>query len=207
MRFLQSTCMLGLFFLAYCQLTSTEALFRPARQSTTDPLKDRRGAVASESSICSNFGIDALRDGGNAADAVRLHVLKLGLQTDIGQLVATVFCIGVIGMYHSGLGGGGFLLVRASNGEYEFVGACVLTVEESERGKLICYADFRETAAASYSRDMYNNSVSRSLYGGLARYVILMLSLTKLSICWIIYPVSNPFLTLHTVAFRVSFEA
>lgn len=42
------------------------------------------GAVASESAICSNIGIDILKIGGNAADA----------------LVATVLCVGVIGMYH-----------------------------------------------------------------------------------------------------------
>jgi gamma-glutamyltranspeptidase / glutathione hydrolase len=49
-----------------------------------DPGCNKLGAVASESSICTNIGIDALKAGGNAADS----------------LVATVFCIGVIGMYH-----------------------------------------------------------------------------------------------------------
>ncbi len=33
--------------------------------------QDKLGAVASESSICSNIGIDLLKAGGNAADAVR----------------------------------------------------------------------------------------------------------------------------------------
>ncbi len=46
----------------------------------------QHGAVASESEICSHIGIDMLKQGGNAADA----------------LVATVFCIGTVGMYHSG---------------------------------------------------------------------------------------------------------
>jgi hypothetical protein len=46
----------------------------------------QRGAVASESSICSHIGIDLLKLGGNAADA----------------MVGTVACIGVVGMYHSG---------------------------------------------------------------------------------------------------------
>lgn len=32
-----------------------------------------RGAVASESTICSDIGIDLLRQGGNAADAVSWH--------------------------------------------------------------------------------------------------------------------------------------
>ena len=31
---------------------------------------DSKGAVASESSICSNIGIDLFKQGGNAADAV-----------------------------------------------------------------------------------------------------------------------------------------
>jgi gamma-glutamyltranspeptidase/glutathione hydrolase len=44
------------------------------------------GAVASESDICSHIGIDLLKLGGNAADA----------------MVGTVACIGVVGMYHSG---------------------------------------------------------------------------------------------------------
>lgn len=45
------------------------------------------GAVASESDICSHIGVDLLKQGGNAADA----------------LVGTVACVGVIGMYHSGI--------------------------------------------------------------------------------------------------------
>jgi gamma-glutamyltranspeptidase/glutathione hydrolase len=94
---------------------------------------NKRGAVASESSICSDIGIGLLKAGGNAADA----------------LVGTVFCVGVIGMYHSGIGGGGFMLVRSPNGTYEFI-------------------DFRETAPAAAFQDMYKNNVNASLYGGLA---------------------------------------
>ena len=51
----------------------------------------RRGAVASENAICTRVGIELMERGGNAADA----------------LVATTLCVGVIGMYHSGIGGGG----------------------------------------------------------------------------------------------------
>jgi gamma-glutamyltranspeptidase/glutathione hydrolase len=72
--------------------------------SLLDPNQDRLGAVASESTECTQIGIDTLAQGGNAADA----------------MVATVFCVGVIGMYHSGIGGGGFMTVRAPNGTYEF---------------------------------------------------------------------------------------
>jgi len=42
---------------------------------------DKLGAVASESSVCSRIGVDLIKAGGNAADA----------------LVGTVFCVGVIG--------------------------------------------------------------------------------------------------------------
>ncbi|KAK5632740.1 hypothetical protein RRF57_008454 [Xylaria bambusicola] len=109
-------------------LLAQSALAKPC--PSTDP---KLGAVASESSVCSEIGINTLKKGGNAADA----------------LVATQLCIGVIGMYHSGIGGGGFMLVRSSDGQYEFI-------------------DFRETAPAAAFEDMYNNNTAASLYGGLA---------------------------------------
>jgi gamma-glutamyltranspeptidase/glutathione hydrolase len=55
-------------------------------------------------------------------------------------------------MYHSGVGGGGFMLVRSSNGSYEFI-------------------DFRECAPAAAFETMYSPPLSNanySLYGGLA---------------------------------------
>jgi gamma-glutamyltranspeptidase / glutathione hydrolase len=52
-----------------------------------------------------------------------------------GQMVGKVFCIGVVAMYHSGIGGGGFMIVRGMNGSYEFI-------------------DFRETAPAAAFEDM-----------------------------------------------------
>ncbi|MCJ1303160.1 hypothetical protein MMC08_005967 [Hypocenomyce scalaris] len=104
--------------------------------SSSTPYKyehDQLGAVASENSICSNIGIDLLKAGGNAADA---HV-------------GTVFCVGVIGSYHSGLGGGGFMLIRSSSGSYESV-------------------DFRETAPAAAFENMYKDNINGSVIGGLA---------------------------------------
>lgn len=52
-------------------------------------------------------------------------------------------------MYHSGIGGGGFALVRGPDGEYEAV-------------------DFRETAPAAASQDMYKNRKQKSISGGLS---------------------------------------
>lgn len=101
----------------------------PANEACDDQL----GAVASEKATCSQIGVDFLKQGGNAADAI----------------VGTVFCVGVLGMYHSGLGGGGFMIIRSANGSYEFV-------------------DFRETAPAAAFTNMYAGNVNASLYGGLA---------------------------------------
>ncbi|ERS96610.1 gamma-glutamyltranspeptidase [Sporothrix schenckii 1099-18] len=91
------------------------------------------GAVACESAICSKIGVDLMRKGGTAADA----------------LVGATLCVGVIGMYHSGIGGGGFLLVRGSDGSYEGV-------------------DYRETAPAAAFENMYDGNVLGSVFGGLA---------------------------------------
>ncbi|KAH0836284.1 Gamma-glutamyltranspeptidase 3 [Fonsecaea pedrosoi] len=113
---------------------------------------DSLGAVASESSVCSQIGIDLLRNGGNAADAVSElpNNDSKDSRVTISKLVGTVFCTGVIGMYHSGIGGGGFMIVRSSNGSYEVI-------------------DFRETAPAAAFQDMYNNNTNASIFGGLAR--------------------------------------
>ncbi|KAJ9161053.1 Gamma-glutamyltransferase 1 [Coniochaeta hoffmannii] len=111
-------------------------LFAPQVSSTptcSSPGEPKLGAVASESAVCSKIGTSLLQQGGNAVDA----------------LVGTVFCIGVVGMYHSGIGGGGFMIVRGRNGSYEQI-------------------DFRETAPAAAFQDMYNNNTDASLYGGLA---------------------------------------
>jgi gamma-glutamyltranspeptidase/glutathione hydrolase len=146
-------------FFAFC-LALQSALASPIAwwpwKNTKEP--GYTGAVASESTICSQIGTDLLKKGGNAADA----------------LVGTVACIGTVAMYHSGmsshsvslrhvllksvdamltnplgLGGGGFMVVRSSTGQYEFI-------------------DFRETAPAAATKDMYLNNEPASRLGGLA---------------------------------------
>lgn len=70
---------------------------------------------------------------GNAADA----------------MVATAVCVGVMAPYHTGIGGGGFAIVRDRNGEYEVI-------------------DFREAAPSAASEDMYEGNVAGSVTSGLA---------------------------------------
>lgn len=93
----------------------------------------RLGAVSSENAVCSQIGINLLKAGGNAADA----------------MVGTVICVGVVAMAHSGIGGGGFMIIRSSNGSYEYI-------------------DFREMAGQAAFEEMYTNNTEASLYGGLA---------------------------------------
>lgn len=61
----------------------------------------RHGAVATDDGRCSRIGMNVLREGGHAVDA----------------LVAASLCLGVVSPASSGLGGGAFMLIRQSNGE------------------------------------------------------------------------------------------
>lgn len=66
--------------------------------------------------------------------------------------VGTQLCVGVIGTHHSGLGGGGFSLIRDRDGSYIVI-------------------DYREAAPAAAFEDMYKDNVEGSVFGGLAAAV------------------------------------
>jgi len=83
--------------------------------------KGMNGVVAAAKPEASQVGVDILQKGGNAIDAA----------------VATGFALGVLEPNASGLGGGGFMLIRfAETGEEVFI-------------------DFRETAPGNATDDMY----------------------------------------------------
>jgi hypothetical protein len=68
---------------------------------------DRRGfgyngIVASENGICSQIGVDVMKNNGSAVDSA----------------IASSICLGTVNFYASGIGGGGFMLVRSDTGEY-----------------------------------------------------------------------------------------
>lgn len=111
----------------------------PAQAAHHPPLKTRLGIVAADNEVASRVGVQILDAGGNAADAA------------IGVAAA----LGLTQPFASGLGGGGFCLLRDSE------------------TKAVTVLDFREVAPAAAHRDMYltpegDPQPEKSTLGGLA---------------------------------------
>lgn len=88
-----------------------------AHQTLESDAIGNHGAVSCELEVCSDAGVEILKAGGSSADAV----------------IAAAHCVDVINGFHSGLGGGGFSVVRDANGSVETI-------------------DFRETCALANRR-------------------------------------------------------
>ncbi|KAL9549312.1 hypothetical protein MBANPS3_005268 [Mucor bainieri] len=96
-------------------------------------VKGSKGAVAVEAEECSQVGVQILKQGGNAVDAA----------------IASTLCIGVIDSFATGIGGGGFMLIRSPNGHFEFI-------------------DFRETAPEKATSDMFVDNPELAKVGALS---------------------------------------
>ncbi|KAG2015512.1 lincomycin-condensing protein lmbA [Coprinopsis cinerea AmutBmut pab1-1] len=102
-------------------------------------VKAYNGAVASENRLCSELGVSTLKQGGNAVDAA----------------ISTTFCIGVVNMFSSGIGGGGFMTVR------------IPPASDNETSKVYTI-DFRETAPTFSNKTMFKHDPMSARYGGLS---------------------------------------
>ena len=91
-----------------------------ARAAWREPVRAPHGMVASTERVASQIGVDVMKRGGNAVDAA----------------VAVAFTLAVIHPSAGNLGGGGFMLIRQSDGRATAI-------------------DYRETAPASATRDMF----------------------------------------------------
>ncbi|KAJ6552579.1 gamma-glutamyltranspeptidase [Mycena vulgaris] len=122
-------------------LAVTFASLAVAGGAAQPPLSGKHGGIATEVGLCSNIGVDTMKAGGNAADAI----------------LTSALCVGTIAGYHSGIGGGGFMLVRfpTAHGKHAY--------------EMI---DFRETMPAAGNETMYvtNSTTPQTLstVGGLA---------------------------------------
>jgi gamma-glutamyltranspeptidase/glutathione hydrolase len=91
-----------------------------ARAASPYPATGMHGMVASANRQATEAGVEILKKGGNAVDAA----------------VAVGYALGVGDPYHSGLGGGGFMVLRLAGGEVHAL-------------------DFREMAPKAAHRDMF----------------------------------------------------
>jgi gamma-glutamyltranspeptidase/glutathione hydrolase len=69
-------------------------------------------------------------------------------------------------MQHSGIGGGGFMLVRGPDGTFESIGEIIDIMDNFTLLKPSL--DFRETAPAAAYKDMYKHDPYASVFSGLA---------------------------------------
>ncbi len=85
-----------------------------------EPVTGRHGMVVAQEANAADVGLAVLKNGGNAVDAA----------------VAVGFALAVTHPVAGNIGGGGFMLIRMSDGKTDFI-------------------DFRETAPGKATRDMY----------------------------------------------------
>ena len=98
---------------------------------TNQNLNNKNGAVSSTSSLASAAGIDIMKNGGNAFDAV----------------VATGFCLAVTSPSNGNIGGGGFMVARTAEGE-------IVTLDFREKAPTLSYETMFLDQEGNYSRNL-----------------------------------------------------
>ena len=98
---------------------------------TSQNLENKNGAVSSTSRLASAAGIDIMKKGGNAFDAI----------------VATGFTLAVTSPSNGNIGGGGFMVARTANGE-------IVTLDFREKAPTLSYETMFLDENGNYSRNL-----------------------------------------------------
>ena len=98
---------------------------------TNQNLENKNGAVSSTSRLASAAGIDIMKKGGNAFDAI----------------VATGFTLAVTSPSNGNIGGGGFMVARTTNGE-------IVTLDFREKAPTLSYETMFLDENGNYSRNL-----------------------------------------------------
>ena len=98
---------------------------------TSQNLENKNGAVSSTSRLASAAGIDIMKKGGNAFDAI----------------VATGFTLAVTSPSNGNIGGGGFMVARTTNGE-------IVTLDFREKAPTLSYETMFLDENGNYSRNL-----------------------------------------------------
>ena len=98
---------------------------------TSQNLENKNGAVSSTSRLASAAGIDIMKKGGNAFDAI----------------VATGFTLAVTSPSNGNIGGGGFMVARTAKGE-------IVTLDFREKAPTLSYETMFLDENGNYSRNL-----------------------------------------------------
>ena len=122
---------LNSLFLSMFMLSLMACKFGSDYTQTIQNLDNKNGAVSSTSRLASAAGIDIMKKGGNAFDAI----------------VATGFTLAVTSPSNGNIGGGGFMVARTANGE-------IVTLDFREKAPTLSYETMFLDENGNYSRNL-----------------------------------------------------
>ena len=122
---------LNSLFLSMFMLSLMACKFGSDYTQTNQNLENKNGAVSSTSRLASAAGIDIMKKGGNAFDAI----------------VATGFTLAVTSPSNGNIGGGGFMVARTADGE-------IVTLDFREKAPTLSYETMFLDENGNYSRNL-----------------------------------------------------
>ena len=122
---------LNYLFLIFISLSLIACEFGSDYTKANQNLNNKNGAVSSTSRLASAAGVDIMKKGGNAFDAI----------------VATGFTLAVTSPSNGNIGGGGFMVARTANGE-------IVTLDFREKAPTLSYETMFLDENGDYSRNL-----------------------------------------------------